>query len=66
MHEKPVKRFVSACLQPIALALYRGNWQSIAQAVMRSSEVSCKVVDLLLNELQGELSSFALVQERAY
>lgn len=54
MHEKPVERFISASLQPIALALYRGNWQSIAQAVMRSSEVSCIVVDLLLKELQGE------------
>ena len=52
MHEKPVERFISASL--LALALYRGNWQSIAQAVMRSSEVSCIVVDLLLKELQGE------------
>ena len=54
MYKKPVHRFVSASLRPIALALYRGNWQSVAQAVMKCDEISCRVVDLVLKRLQDE------------
>lgn len=54
VYEKPVERFISASLRTLALALYRGNWQSIAQAAMRSIEVLRLVVDLVLKDLQGE------------
>jgi len=54
MYKKPVHRFVSASLRLIALALYRGNWQSVAQAVMKCDEISCRVVDLVLKQLQDE------------
>lgn len=54
MYEKPTERFISTSLQPIALALYRGNWQSIAQAVMKSDKLSCILVDLVLKQLQDE------------
>lgn len=54
MYEKPVEWFISASLRTLAIALYRGNWQSIAQAAMRSIEVLRLVVDLVLKDLQGE------------
>ena len=54
MYEKPVHRFMSTTLRPIALALYRGNWQSIAQSVMKCDALSHIVVDLVLKRLQAE------------
>ncbi len=54
LYEKPVHRFVSTSLRPVALALYRGNWQSLAQAVLKCREVSSLVVDLVTKQLRNE------------
>ena len=54
MYDKPVHRVMSPTLRPIALALYRGNWQSIARSVMKCSALSAIVVELVLKRLREE------------
>lgn len=54
MYEKPVHRFISSSPWPVALALYRGNWQSVAQAVMKCNEISGLVIERVLKQLREE------------
>ena len=54
MNEKSISKIVPTSLQPIALALHQGNWQAVAQAVMKCHEVSSLVTDILLKRIQAE------------
>ena len=54
MYKKPVTRQIPTALRSVALALYKNNWQSIAQAVMNCSLLSCRVVDIVLKKLKDE------------
>ena len=54
MYKKPITKQIPTSLRPVALALCKGNWQMIAQAVMKCSVLSCRVVDMVLKQLNDE------------
>lgn len=54
MYEKPVHHTLSKSLRSIGLALYRGNCQSVAHAVMKCTDTSSLVISLVLEKLMVE------------
>ena len=54
MYKNPVTRHVPISLRSVALALCKGNWLTIAQAVMKCSMLSSLIVDIVLKQLRDE------------
>lgn len=52
--ENPVESTLSKTLAPIGLALYRGNWLSVAQSVISCKEMRKLVIDVLLKRVTAE------------
>ena len=52
----PFTRILSPSVKPIGLALCKGNWKSVANAVLNCEEVKTIIVDLILKELSNQCS----------
>ena len=50
----PFERTLSSSVKPIGLALCKGNWRSVASAVMKCDEVRTIVIELILKELNDQ------------
>lgn len=54
MYKKPVQKILSESLRGIGIALSSGNWRSVANAVMKSEQVSRLVIQMVINRLAQE------------
>ena len=56
MYDHPLRKTLPPSLRKLGLALVRGNWKTIASAVMRSLEIRSCVIEMVMMELQYEAS----------